>query len=98
MGITHTPDFGLSWNGGDLRNRLSAKSVDNTRLADIRITDQANTDLFSVLVKNAELSEEVDQGATTEGVLHAGSHGASRVIFLENADPSSLQLLASVRQ
>lgn len=90
------PHLGLTGDRRDFGDCLAPEGVDDARLADVGVADQANADLFPVLVEDAKLPEQIDQGTTPEGVPETGPHGACWVVLLEDSDPGGLVQLASI--
>ena len=66
------PDFGLARNWRYVAHFFLSQRVYNRALASVRIADEADADLFSVFVKFAELSQELNESAFAERVSQAG--------------------------
>jgi hypothetical protein len=54
------PDFGLSWNGGDLAHGLAFQGIDDRGFTDIRISNETHTDVLLVFVQNIKLLKKLN--------------------------------------
>jgi hypothetical protein len=62
---------------------LLPQSVDDRRLADVRVANHADRDLLAVVVERAKLSKQCDKRAFTERVVDGGveSYSGSKHTF-----------------
>lgn len=85
------PNFGLSGDGSRLADGLLLERVDDGRLADVGVADEADRDLLLVGEEGGELAEELDEGSLSERVVDRGVEGDGGVSFGEDLDPASLR-------
>jgi hypothetical protein len=84
------PDLGLSRDGRDRADLLFLERVDDGRLADVRVANEANRNLLLVRVEDRELAEELDERALAERVVDRGVEGERRRQLRQVLDPASL--------
>lgn len=82
------PDLGLSRDRSCLAHLLLLERVDDAALAHIRIADETDRNVLLVLMEVVELSQEVDETALAETVLHTGMVGHSGTLFLQMGHPT----------
>ena len=85
------PDLSLSWDGRDRADLLLLERVDDRRLADVRVADEAHRDLLLVRVEDRELTEELDERTLPERVVDRGVEGERRRELRQVLDPASLR-------
>ena len=85
------PDLGLSGDRGRLAHGLLLERVDDGRLADVRVPDEADRDLLLVREERRELAQELDEGSLSERVVDRRVEGDRRVRLGQDLDPSGLQ-------
>ena len=61
--------LGLSWDGRHFADGLFPQRVDNGRLADVGVPDEADADGLLVLVEVVELAENLEQTSLAERIL-----------------------------
>jgi len=66
------PCLCLSWNGSHTAASLLHQGIDDTTFACVRVPNEANGNVFLVLVKDVELLQELDQSTLSEGVGQTG--------------------------
>lgn len=81
------PYFGFSWNRGSLAYFSFLQRVNDTRLANVGISDEANADVLLVSMKDVKLPEEIDECSFSKRIGYAGFVGDGRVAFTEILDP-----------
>lgn len=84
------PDLGLSGNGSGLANGLLLERVDDGRLSDVGVTDEADRNLLLVGEEGGELTEELDEGSLSERVVDGSVESDGGVSLREDLDPASL--------
>ena len=84
------PDLGLAGDGRDVADLARLEGVDDARLANVRVPDEADGNLLPVRVQLRELAEELDERAFAEGVIRGGVEGEGRVAGGEVLDVACL--------
>ena len=84
------PDFGLSGDGSSLANGLLLQRVDDGGLANVGVSNETDRNLLLVGEESGELTEKLDEGSLSEGVIDGGMEGDGGVGLGENLDPASL--------
>lgn len=87
------PNFGLSRDRSDFADLLRLDSIDDTALADIGITDEADTNLLLFGHEIGELAEELNEGTFTEGVVYGSVESDGGVSFRKMFNPTSLSTM-----
>lgn len=82
--------LGLSRDGRDSADLLLLERVNDARLANVRVADEADRDLLLVRVKDGKLAEELDEGTFSEGVVDRSVEGERRSELGEVLHPTSL--------
>lgn len=82
--------LGLSRDGRDSADLLLLERVDDARLANVRVADEADRDLLLVRVKDGKLAEELDERTFSEGVVDRSMEGERRSELGEVLHPTSL--------
>lgn len=85
------PDSGFAGYRCCLAHLPLLEGVDDGTLADIGVADKADRHSLLVLMELIELSNEVDEGALTEGVVEVRSEGQRGKLFGEVGDPPARQ-------
>lgn len=62
----------MTWNGCNTAHLPVLEDVDNTALANVRISNKADADLLPVGMELGELTEELDKGTFAEGMMARG--------------------------
>ena len=60
------PDLGLAGDGSDIADLASFEGIDDARLADVGVSDEADGDLLLVRVQLRKLAEKLDERALDE--------------------------------
>mmetsp|Transcript_7823 Transcript_7823/g.22215 ORF Transcript_7823/g.22215 Transcript_7823/m.22215 type:complete len:461 (+) Transcript_7823:951-2333(+) len=74
------PDLGLAWDRCDVAHLLGPQSVDDGRLARVRVADQAYADLLLLRVQQRKLAKQLDERAFAERLGQVGVEGKGGVL------------------